>query len=145
MSVPSPPCRPVLRGRRGAAPWLLLLSLLASCTGSGRALPDVDEFTSGTCRDAAPAVLALDEQVRRAAEPDADEAAARTSLREEQDRLRALDGGAGDVADALQEVVTRVGFARAALDVDALGTQDVTDVSAAVDRFTAVCVPADEK
>ncbi|MDP9436022.1 MAG: hypothetical protein M3P93_12850 [Actinomycetota bacterium] len=139
MSLSPPPRRVVPAGR---PTLVLLVLLLAACTGSGSARPDVEDFASGTCRDAAPAVLALEERVRRATERDADESAVRESLREQQARLRALRGGGGEAASALEDVVARVGFARVALDVDALDREEVTDVTAAVDRFVAVCVPA---
>lgn len=126
---------------RAAVPLLLLVLVISSCTGSGRSLPDSDEFAAGTCRDAAPALLAIDEQVRAAAGPDVDELAARASLREQQSRLQALSGGAGDLAVALDDVIARVGFARVALDVAALDAEDVADVTAAVDRVVAICVP----
>lgn len=138
----SPPSRKV---PMSPAPLLFLLLplLLVACTGagSGRGLPDAGDFAVGTCRDAAPAVLALDEQVRRAGEGEVDRAAARESLRENQGRLQALLGGDGEVGVALQDVVTRVGFARAGLDADALDAQEVADVTQAVDRFVAACVP----
>ena len=122
---------------------LLLSLLLVACSGSGRGLPDADEFAAGTCRDAAPAVLALDEQVRQLQQEDVDIPAARKALREQQGRLRALLGAdpESNVTVALQDVVTRVGFVRAALDADALQAQEVDDVTRAVDRFVAACVP----
>lgn len=126
---------------------LLVPLLLVACSGSGRELPDADDFAVGTCRDAAPAVLALDEQVRQLEDEDLDIAAARDALREKQGRLRTLvdANGNDEVAVALQDVVTRVGFARAALDTDALETQEVTDVTQAVDRFVAECVPQEPR
>ena len=122
---------------------LLLPLLLVACSGPGRGLPDAETFAAGTCRDAAPAVLALDEQVSQLEQQDVDTAAVRVALQEEQARLRALlsADSDGEVAVALQDVVTRVGFARAALDADALETQEITDVTRAVDRFVAECVP----
>lgn len=127
---------------------LLALLLLAACSGSGRDLPEPEEFTAGTCRDAAPAVIALDEQVRRAVESDADTADVRAILEAEQSRLIELLDETGstadgpDVADELEEIVTRVGFARASINIDAIGEEEVRDVTTAVDDLVAVCVPS---
>jgi hypothetical protein len=125
---------------------LLLTLLLASgCSGDARDLPDPEEFAAGTCRDAAPAVIALDEQVRRAADEGADIAQVRAALESEQQRLLTVLDDAGDtgaVAGELQEVVTRVGFARAAVNIDSFGDAEVRDVTAAVDGFVAACVPS---
>lgn len=126
---------------------LLLSLMLVACSGSGRDLPDVDEFSAGTCREAAPAVLALDEQMRLLGEEDVDIAAGRDALLEQQARLLTLLGADadGEIAVALQDVVTRAGFLRAALDADALEAQEVTDVTRAIDRFVAECVPEEPR
>lgn len=147
MSLPTPVLpagpRPGLVGRRCLLP-LALLFLAVGCSGDGRDLPDADEFAAGPCRDAAPAVLAVDEQMRLAVEEDADRAAVRQALQSEQARLQDVLGDAGDVPVELQDVVTRVGFARVALDANALDGAVVTDVTSAVDRLVMVCVPGDE-
>lgn len=127
---------------------LLALLLLAACSGNDRDLPEPDEFMAGTCRDSAPSVIALDEQVRRAVEGDADTTEVRAILEAEQSRLIELldepgpTGDGPDVADELAEVVTRVGFARAAINIDAIDEAEVRDVTAAVDDLIAVCVPS---
>jgi hypothetical protein len=144
MSLPAPLLQTGFRagvaGRWRLLPLALLL-LAIGCSGDGRDLPDADEFAAGPCRDAAPAVLAVDEQVRLAVEEDADRMAVRQALQAEQTRLQEVLGGGGDAPAELQEVVTRVGFARVALDANAMDPAVVTDVTSAVDRLVAVCVP----
>lgn len=124
---------------------LVAVLVTSACSGEGRDLPDPEEFAAGTCREAAPAVIALDEQVRRAVDEDVDVAEVRAALESEQQRLIALLGEgaeADEVTDELQDVVTRVGFARAAVNADAIGEAEVDDVTAAVDAFVAACMPA---
>lgn len=122
---------------RIAAPLLALV--LCSCSGDGRDLPEADEFAAGTCRTAAPAVLAIDEQVALAVEEDVDTRAVVDALRTEQGRLQELLADGDDVAEELQEVVTSVGFARAAVATDAIGDSEVRDVERAVDDLVAAC------
>ncbi|MDK3257755.1 hypothetical protein [Blastococcus capsensis] len=147
MTAPTPlradAARPAIPRRMLVLPFVMLA--VVGCSG-GRDLPDADEFAAGPCRDAAPAVLALDEQVRLALEEDADLAAVRESLRDEQATLQEVLGGAdgrADVAPELEEVVTRVGFARVALDTGTLDGAVASDVTSAVDRLVAVCVAED--
>ncbi len=126
--------------RRGAA--LLALALLSGgCSGEGRDLPDADEFATGTCRQAAPAVLAIDEQINHALDDDADRGAVLARLETQQKRLQALRSKAGAVSGQLQEVITRVGFARAALATDSIGKPHVESVTAAIDDFVDACTP----
>lgn len=145
MSLPSPldtvtPRRAVKGPRRVLS--LALLVLAVGCSGDGRSLPDADQFAAGPCREAAPAVLAADEQVRQALEAEAaDRAEIRQALQQEQARLQDVLRDAGAGSAELQDVVTRIGFARVALDTDAMDPAAVSDVTDAVDRLVTVCVP----
>ena len=136
------PCRRTLP--HAAAPTCVLMALLlVACTGSdSRDLPEAEEFAAGACREAAPAVLALDRHARAILEDGADAADLRRALREQQDRLRPLSEGEDQVSTALQDLVGSVGFLRVAVDTDALDASEVSEVNDAVDRVIAVCVPA---
>lgn len=121
---------------------LAAVLLTSACGAQTRDLPDEEAFVQGPCRTAAPSVLALDEQARSATDGDVDTRQLLTALQADQERLGALVEEADAIAQELTEVVTRVGFLRAALATDSLEQAEVDDVTAAVDGLVAVCVPA---
>ncbi len=130
--------------RVGQVLAVLALIVTTACSDTGRDLPDPQDFRAGTCREAAQAVVSLDETARLAVQEDADAEEVRAALRSRQEMLQELLGdaeAADGVADELDEVVARAGFARAAFDTGSISEAVVQDVHESVDAFVAACVP----
>lgn len=114
------------------APFLLVVAgmsallLVAGCSGSttpaGPPLPDTSAFAAGTCRTAAPDVLAVGRAIPRLAsgaqgKPGAVAGEVRDSLRDAQDRIAALAGAAEPAyKPALEKLVVQIGLVRIRAD-----------------------------
>ena len=127
-----------------AAPLLLL----TGCTSSDEPdLPPESAFAEGTCRQAAPDVLAVGRALPRLGDGGAVDAAVKKDLRESQDRLFALSEGAEpEYATALSGLVERIGGVRIRADGNsyepALGEGLQTAYDEVVDVCTGGSTPA---
>ncbi len=97
---------------------LLLTVLLAGCTSSsGSDVPEESAFAEGTCRTAAPDVRAVGEAIPQLGDGGEVDDDVQDALRDAQDRLDALAGGAEPaVAPPLKELVEKIGIVRIRAD-----------------------------
>jgi hypothetical protein len=124
---------PKTRAASAAALTLAIATLAGACSGPAKPAfirPNPDEFRTGTCHDAAPAILAVgDIGVRLAgakAVPDPD----RKTLTEQQKRLMGLRTSA-ELSQPVNDLVVAIGFVR--LRVDSHTYDDPKLMSAMVD------------
>jgi hypothetical protein len=104
------------------------------------ALPAVDRFAPGPCRDVADAVLAL-ARLTRTADVAALSTADRAELRRLQDRLvTAQPAASGEVRSALSEVVVSLGYLRIRLDSRTAGPEYLRQAEEARSRLEMRCV-----
>lgn len=125
--------RPKTRAASVAALALAAAALAGACSGPAKPAfirPNPDEFRSGTCHDAAPAVLAVGDIGTRlagaTAVPDADS----KTLTTEQKRLRGLRTSA-ELSQPVNELVIAIGYVR--LRVDSHTYDDPALMAAMVD------------
>ena len=138
--------------RRHAPLLLLALLPLAACSDGGssaapsaapsRSAPPETAFADGTCRLAAPDVLAVARDADRLGDGPTVEAEVTEALREEQDRLFALAETAdAAVRPALDRLVVAIGLVRVRADGNtyepSLGADLVTAYDAVVRTCTA--------
>ncbi|MCU1675092.1 MAG: hypothetical protein JWN77_3205 [Frankiales bacterium] len=92
---------------------VLTATLLATAACSGSSGPEADDFAAGTCRTAAPDVLAIGEQLDEIGDgPDVDKDVL-DRLKTAQDGLRQLAPGAEEpYRKPLEDLVTAVGLVR---------------------------------
>lgn len=118
---------------------LVVVAIVAGCS-SGPDLPAPEAFAPGVCRTIAEPVIAIGSSawsVRHDNEPPAKAAVA---LREPQRRLiNARDQATPPLRDAVQDLVTAIGFLRLHVDSHTYDTQQLTDVDAATSRLIARC------
>jgi hypothetical protein len=112
----------------------LLLFALSAC-GSDAQQPPVSSFADGTCRVAAPDVLALGKAGAHLGKGRTIDAAAKTELKDAQDGLRTLAEGAEPAyKQAFEKLVVSTGFVRIRADGNsydpALGRQLMADYDA---------------
>jgi hypothetical protein len=124
---------PKTRAASAAALTLAIATLAGACSGPAKPAfirPNPDEFRTGTCHDAAPAILAVgDIGVRLAgakAVPDPDS----KTLTEQQKRLMGLRTSA-ELSQPVNDLVVAIGFVR--LRVDSHTYDDPKLMSAMVD------------
>jgi len=101
-----------------AALALTVATLVPACGGGGTPQvlrPDVDQFRTGTCREAAPAVLALGDLGVRLRGAAAVPAGDRATLASEQKRLLMLHTSA-ELTEPVRALVTAIGFVRIRVD-----------------------------
>jgi len=119
----------------------VLTAALSAC--SSEAL-DVEGFAPGACTDVAPTLQDVDEALRQLADEDIEPRAAADRFRAAQEQLKAVAEGGDGVAERVQELITRQGFFRLAVDTGAVdtgagdaGQQD--DVQDALDALAEAC------
>ena len=113
---------------------LVALVAVAAC-GNGAKQPAVSAFTDGTCRVAAPDVLALGKAGAHLGKGKTIDAAAKATLKDAQDGLRTLaDGAEPAYKSAFEKLIVSTGFVRIRADGNtydaALGRQMMTDYDA---------------
>ena len=124
--------------RRTALPLIALLAFgLAACGDDAMKQPPVSAFADGTCRVAAPDVLALGAAGRRLGTGKTVSAAVLTELRDAQTGLRTVvDGAEPAYKNAFQKLVESTGFVRIRADGNSyepsLGRQLMADYRAAL-------------
>ena len=124
------------------AALLALPLLLAACSGSseGPELPAESAFAEGTCRQAAPDVIAVGRALPRLGEGGAVDKAVKDDLRESQDRLFALSEGAEpQYAPALSALVERIGGVRIRADGNTYEPVLGEGLQKAYDEVVEVC------
>jgi hypothetical protein len=106
------------------------------------ALPAVDRFTPGACRDSAEAIRSL-ARLTHGDDVAALSAADRDELRRAQDRLVALRAAAtADVRTPMEAVILAVGYLRIRLDSRTAEPRYLRDVEAARAQLEKACVSA---
>jgi hypothetical protein len=119
--------------RRSLLPALAILAFGVTACGHGAPeQPPVSAFVEGTCRVAAPDVLALGKAAAHLGKGTTIDAAAKTELKDAQAGLRELaDGAEPAYKTALDRLVVSTGFVRIRADGNsydpALGRQLMTD------------------
>lgn len=122
-----------------ALPVVLLAALLAGCTSSGPDVPDASAFAAGTCRTAAPDVRAVGQALPELTDERVD-GSVKQALREAQDRLDAMAGGAEpDVAPALQDLVVSIGAVRIRADGNTYAPSLGDALERSYERVLEVC------
>ncbi|MDT7570831.1 MAG: hypothetical protein QOE05_1005 [Actinomycetota bacterium] len=123
--------------RRTLLPVLALAAFAASACGGDDAMsqPPVSAFAEGTCRVAAPDVLALGQAGQRLGSSKKVDGAVLTDLRDAQAGLRTVtDGAEPAYKNVFSKLVASTGFVRIRADGNsyepALGTQLMTDYDA---------------
>lgn len=112
----------------------------ASAPDPRAALPAVDRFAPGACRDAAGAVLGL-ARITRARDAGALTAADRAELRRWQDRLVTVRAGAtGPVRPALTDAIVSLGHLRLRLDSRTAAPEHLVPAEQARSRLEQRCV-----
>ena len=119
----------------------LLLFALSAC-GNEASQPKVASFTEGTCRVAAPDVLALGRAGAHLGKGRTIDAAAKAELKDAQDGLRTLAAGAEPAyKKSFDQLVVSTGFVRIRADGNtydpALGTQLMADYDAVLKACTS--------
>jgi hypothetical protein len=128
--------------RRTLLPVLALLTICATaCGNDAPAQPPVSAFAEGTCRLAAPDVLALGDAGRRLGEAKKVDSAVLTDLRDAQDGLRAVAEAAEPAYKTVfDSLVVSTGFVRIRAVGNsyepALGQQLMSDYAAVLDACT---------
>jgi hypothetical protein len=128
--------------RRTLLPLIALLPVALTACGHGQQQPKASSFAEGTCRVAAPDVLAIGKVGAEIGGTTKVAAGLRTSLREAQARLRDLaDAAEPSYKPSLDALVVSVGFVRIRADGNtydpSLGRQLMTDYRAVVKLCTA--------
>jgi hypothetical protein len=127
---------------RTAVPLIALLPLALTACGHAPSQPSAASFTAGTCRVAAPDVLAIGKAGAEIGGTTKVDAGLRTSLREAQARLRDLaDAAEPSYKQSLDALVVSVGFVRIRADGNtydpSVGRRLMTDYRAVVKVCTA--------
>ena len=113
---------PVLLAAAGLSSLLLLAGCSGSDTPAGPPLPDASAFAAGTCRTAAPDVLAVGKAIPKLSggaqgKPGAVAREVKNGLRDAQDRIAALaDAAEPAYKPALQKLVVQIGLVRIRAD-----------------------------
>jgi hypothetical protein len=129
--------------RRTVLPLIALLPLaLTACGHAAQQQPRASSFTAGTCRVAAPDVLAIGKAGTTIRDAHKVDAAVRTSLREAQARLRELaDAAEPPYQPSLDALVVSAGFVRIRADGNtydpSVGRQLMTDYRAVLRACSA--------
>ncbi len=126
---------------RAAACAAVLTAALSAC--SSEAL-DVEGFAPGACTDIAATLQDVDEALRQLADDDIEPRDAADRFRVAQEQLGAAAEGGGAVAEQVQELITRQGFFRLAVDTGAVDTdasdgEQQADVQDALDALAETC------
>jgi hypothetical protein len=100
--------------------------------------PEPDRFRTGTCRDAAPAILAIGAVAARLADEQAVSQAEEKMLTAHQATLRKLKPSA-DLRKPTQDVVTAIGFIRIRLNGNTYEAELVNELATAQQRLVAAC------
>lgn len=104
----------------GTRTWALIVvggALAAGCSGSSFHQPPVSQFHPGSCRTAAPAILAIGTSVHDLAGKDMAPREAAPALTKNQRALVGVVNGAPEPAKGrLQDLVTAIGFYRIGVD-----------------------------
>jgi hypothetical protein len=132
-----------LQMRRIALPLIaLLLFGVSACGDEDLKQPPVSAFADGTCRVAAPDVLALGKAGAHLGKGKTIDAAAKAELKDAQDGLRTVAEGAEPAyKKAFQNLIVSTGFVRIRADGNtydaSLGRQMMADYNAVVRICTA--------
>lgn len=121
--------------RRAAGAAALLLAL-AGCSSDAL---DVDGFAAGACTDIAPTLQEVDEALRQVGDEDIEPRAAADRFRDAQEALKPVVESGDDVAEPVQELVTRLGFFRIAVDSNNYSGAQDEDVRTALDDLAETC------
>ena len=121
--------------RRTQLTAIALLLFAVSACGREAAQPKVSSFADGTCRVAAPDVLALGKAGAHLGKGKTIDAAAKAELKDAQDGLRTLaDGAEPAYKNAFEKLIVSTGFVRIRADGNtyepALGKQLMADYDA---------------
>ncbi len=125
---------------RRAAPVLLALPLLLGACSSGPDLPKESAFAQGTCRTAAPDVIAVGAALPELGDGPKVDADLRSSLQEAQDRLSALAETAEPTyKPALDALVLSIGLVRIRADGNTYEPALGKDLQASYDKLVKIC------
>lgn len=135
------------RWTRATAAAVLALTVAASAAACGGgtpsapafARPSVDQFRTGTCRDAAPTILAIGDLGLRLRSSTSVPAGDRQTLVAEQKRLQALRTSE-ELADPVRALVTAIGFVRIRIDGNTYDPRLMSALVAEQQRLVASCV-----
>ena len=132
-------CRPLL-------PGIVLAGLLTGCSSGEEAgpvrpvLPEAGAFAPGTCRTAAPDVIAVGEAATRLGGGGMVEQGVKDVLKGAQERLTPLSAKAGPAyAPAFEDLVGSLGIVRIRADGNTYETQFGDMLTASYDRVVALC------
>ena len=124
--------RPV-RATAGAA---VLACVLTACSSDEL---DVDGFSAGACTDLAPTLQDVDEALREVGDENLQPGEAGDRFQAAQEVLKPVVEAGDELAEPVQELITRLGFFRIAVDSNNYdGTQDA-DVRTALDALVQEC------
>lgn len=121
---------------RRTAGAVVLLAGLAACSSDGL---DVDGFAAGACSDLAPTLQEVDEVLRQVGDGDLEPRAAADRFRDAQEVLKPVVESGDQVAADVQELVTRLGFFRIAVDSNNYDGEQDEDVRTALDGLAETC------
>ena len=134
-----PSSRPLLLG-------FVLAGLLAGCSSgegdapAGPQLPQVDAFAPGTCRTAAPDVIAVGQALPRLGGGGVVDAQVKDGLRDAQRRLVSVRDKAGPAyAPAFEDLVGSIGIVRIRADGNTYEPQFGKTLKASYERVVALC------
>lgn len=138
--MPRPSRRPQPRLPRLAVAVgaVCLLTVSSGCSGPEKV--DVEGFTPGACRDAAPTVQDIDETLIAADEEDVTPKEAGDQLKTAQDELLTVrDSAAPELAQAITDLVTALGFFRISVDSNNYDGTQVADARVPFDALVQRC------
>lgn len=130
-----PALPPSLPARRAAGAVALLLAL-GGCSSDAL---DVEGFSPGACTDMAPTLQEVDEALSQVGDEDIELREAGDRFRDAQDALKPVIDSGDDVAEQVQELVTRLGFFRIAVDSNSYSGAQDEDVRTALDDLAETC------
>ncbi|MCY7365753.1 MAG: hypothetical protein LH469_10670 [Frankiaceae bacterium] len=130
------PALPLPSPARRAAGAAALLLVLSGCSSDAL---DVDGFSPGACTDIAPTLQEVDEALRQVGDEDIEPRAAADRFRDAQGALKPVVESDDDAAEPVQELITRLGFFRIAVDTNNYSGDQDADVRTALDDLAETC------